>query len=176
MSADYAQSEAANAERAADGRPPTKRGAFVARLHRLEPAEVRSGLVLHLNVGQPATKLVESHAGRPRVMPAGRFYLCVDAGVGAGRSLWVPLYPQPGDTRVLVPGSSQEGREGHSKWTHGTWYADADGAEVLDHARLVEAARRGGDLSSPGYRSALGFSGVRDLVAAFKKMREAARC
>lgn len=163
MGADHAQGNAANESRASRGEMPTKREDNWRRRLAPERGEISAGLVLHMQLGEPATKLVCPRLGPPRTMAAGRFWICVDDGGGPDRYLWLKMGPVGGPGWVEVPA---HGREGHSKWVGGQWHV-LPGTEVALSARQVtDAAVLGADLSRPGHRSRLGHSALRELRAA----------
>jgi len=116
----------------------------------ITPAEITSGLVLHLD-----PDVLEQRGGTYECPPSfrvqnGHFFLCLDATKTEGR--WLPLYTKDGKGRVEI---SRIGRTGHEKWTGGTFFYHEDQVWTAPHGAVVASADAGTDLSRKGQRNLL---------------------
>lgn len=113
-------------------------------------AEICVGMVLHLDPKQllGAGAKVTGEPGRWVV--GHHFFLCIEAGAKLTR--WVPLFSEAGAKRESI---AAEGRQGHPKWTGGTFHFHPEQVWTASRHAVVRAAAAAGDLSVSGQRNLL---------------------
>ena len=114
-------------------------------------AELRPGLVLHLCPAELEAQGSAYTCPRKTRVRGRRFFLCVF--VGTVDSLWLPLYGSAKTRhRILV---HPEGRTGSEFWLRAELYWDVRQVWSAPLGAVPEAARAGGDNSTPLTRNRL---------------------
>ena len=114
----------------------------------IQSNEIRDGIVLRLDPDELEARGARCASDPAYRVQAAHFFLCVAADDAAGN--WVPLFPDPGPRRDILPNDHKSGPAG---WCASETYFHTEQVWQAPHNAIVEAAIVGGDLSQPGERN-----------------------
>jgi len=112
--------------------------------------DIVPGIVLHLDPGQLQACGARCSCHANKQVNGNHFFLCLATDEREGD--WLPLFSRSGNSRLKLPPT---GREGHPKWTGGTFYFHRDQVWTATHDAVIAAAVEAGDQSCASFRNTL---------------------
>lgn len=122
--------------------------------------EIRDGIVLRLDPDELESRGARCSSEAAYRVQGVHFFLCVATDGEVGN--WVPLFPDPGPRRDILPNDHKIGPAG---WRSSETYFHTEQVWQAPNAAVPEAAIAGGDLSEADARNLLNDAGIDAVYA-----------